>query len=56
MANRKSFEMRLFRCPSCGETMYADKKKGKMTGDGHIKTMYCPYCKARRDFVQEGKK
>lgn len=50
---KRAFEMRLFRCPECERTIKAAKTKGRMTAAGHIKTMYCPFCKEERDFIQE---
>lgn len=37
--------MRVFRCPVCGAVQYAAKRRG-MTPQGHIKHMWCPWCKA----------
>jgi len=44
--------IRRFKCPVCGADATAPKLS--MTGNGHIKTMYCPVCKQERDFVQVG--
>lgn len=48
------YVMRDFKCPVCGYTHSASKKCSAMTGMGHIKTMYCPFCKEERDFIQIG--
>lgn len=39
--------------PGCGNKVFATKLKSP-TGDGHIKTMYCPWCKADKDMEQVG--
>ncbi len=44
--------LRDFKCPECGTTMQMPKRR--LTGNGHIKTMWCPRCKQMRDFVQQG--
>lgn len=43
---------RMFQCPECKNTVTAYKSSNRLTPDGHIKTMYCPFCKEQRDFVQ----
>jgi phage FluMu protein Com len=45
------YMIRYFKCSKCGKILPASKKK-KMTGQGHIKTMYCPYCKIVCDAIQ----
>ena len=42
--------MRVFRCPECGTTMYAPKKR--KTSLGHVKTMYCFKCMKDEQFEQ----
>lgn len=46
----KHWYLRTFRCPECGAELTAPKNKP--TPVGHIKTMYCPVCRAERDFEQ----
>lgn len=43
--------IRRFMCPACGLKLSACKWY-EPTPSGHIKTMWCPGCKAQRDFVQ----
>jgi uncharacterized protein YlaI len=38
----KSFVLRAFKCPECGQRMNAPKGKGSEAG--HIKDMWCPIC------------
>lgn len=49
---KRSFDMRTFRCPECGGTAKAAKRADRRTGPGHIKTMWCPWCRDMRDMVQ----
>ena len=43
---------RRFKCTECNAVMTAYKSSARCTAEGHIKTMYCPWCKADRQFVQ----
>lgn len=50
------FYIRTFRCPDCGNKVSASKTKG-FTGNGHIKNLYCPWCKQEKSMEQiESKK
>lgn len=51
MKKRNTTERR-FKCNCCGAIMTAYKSSAKRTKDGHIKTMYCPWCKDVKDFTQ----
>lgn len=53
MRKRSGFCIRTFQCPSCKNKVFATKLK-RPTENGHIKTMYCPWCKADRDMEQVG--
>lgn len=44
-------QMRVFRCPVCGQLHTAPKVLGR-THEGHIKTMWCFVCKQVVDQVQ----
>lgn len=49
--SRRGPQVRLFRCPVCGNTMPATKMMGR-TIIGHIKTMHCLFCGEVQDFIQ----
>lgn len=51
---RKAYEIRFFRCPGCGNTLTASKWEYG-THRGHVKTMWCPFCKADKDMKQTDK-
>lgn len=43
---------RRFKCTECKAVMTAYKSASRKTADGHIKTMWCPWCKKTNDFIQ----
>lgn len=51
---RSQFGIRIFQC-ECGHVLYATKKLSGMTKNGHLKNMYCPYCKVENNKVQVGR-
>lgn len=54
MARRttKSFIMRTFKCPECGEKFTASKGSGHRTPSGHVKMLWCYKCKLFTNMVQ----
>lgn len=53
MKRPRIVNMRIFRCPGCGAVQYAAKLR-HMTPPGHIKHMWCPWCKAVMPHEQIG--
>lgn len=51
LSSKTRYVMRYFKCPVCNTVITASKTMKRMTSKEHIKTMYCPMCKERRDFV-----
>lgn len=49
---KRSVTERRFKCNECGAIITAFKSSAKRTKTGHIKTMYCPWCKEVKDFTQ----
>lgn len=49
---KRNVTERRFKCSECGAIMTAYKSSARRTADGHIKTMWCPWCKAEKQFVQ----
>lgn len=43
---------RWFKCPECGAVFRAFKSSAKRTSAGHVKDLYCPWCKKDRKMVQ----
>jgi RNase P subunit RPR2 len=49
---KQSMTERRFKCGSCGAIIVAYKSSSRRTAEGHIKTMWCPWCKEVKDFTQ----
>ena len=49
---RQSYQLRRFRCPDCSKEMYAPKRGGKRTTPGHLKRLWCPFCKKIQNMEQ----
>lgn len=43
---------RRFKCPNCEYVATAFKKSSRRTKVGHLKKMYCPFCKEEHNFTQ----
>ena len=52
MSKKHKYSVRVFQCPECNNKMYAPKGRGHCSSKGHIKTMFSPYYKCERDFIQ----
>lgn len=48
-------QLRDFECLECGAVVTATKRK-RETAPGHIKTMWCAFCKKETDHIQFEKK
>ena len=42
------------KCSCCGSIIPIQRKLGKMKKKGHIKTIYCPKCKAETQHIELG--
>lgn len=51
MRKRSFYYIRTFKCLDCGNKLYASKLK-KFTKNGHLKDMYCPWCKKTKTMKQ----
>ena len=49
---KRNVTLRRFKCPVCKTIQTAPKTSAQRTPDGHIKTMWCYWCKAERQFIQ----
>lgn len=49
---KRNMTERRFKCSGCGSIQTAYKSSAIRTASGHIKTMYCIYCKQNKDFIQ----
>lgn len=41
------------KCTECNEKIPIPRKRGQMRENGHIKHMYCPYCKKITPFIED---
>lgn len=42
-------------CPECGNTFPIMRNHGQHRKRGHIKDIWCPFCKTDRKFVEVGR-
>ena len=49
---RQPVVQRWFKCPDCHKIFAAFKSKAKQTSEGHIKDMYCPWCRKDQKMIQ----
>jgi hypothetical protein len=50
---RKAYQIRYFRCIGCGNVFTASKwDSSHGSGNGHIKTIWCPFCNEDMDMRQ----
>ena len=43
-------DLSLFICPECGKSFPIMRNHGKQRERGHIKDIWCPYCKVEQKF------
>lgn len=43
---------RTVRCPGCGRVQEIWPYKRKVRPEGHVKTMFCPFCRRDMDMVE----
>lgn len=41
-----------FICPECENTLCLMRNRGEQRERGHIKDMWCPFCKEERKFIE----
>lgn len=52
---KRTVAERRFKCETCGYVATAFKKASRCTKKGHLKKLYCPFCKDEHNFVQISK-
>ena len=43
-----------YRCMKCSGEMSVPRQEGRKRGVGHVKDLWCPYCKADSKFSEVG--
>ena len=54
MKNKRNYKVSILKCQECGKDMYVPRKKQSYRPNGHIKTMWCPFCGKKADFIEDG--
>lgn len=52
MRKQRFMDKSLFVCNTCGNTIPLMRRHGSQRERGHIKDLWCPYCKADRKFAE----
>ena len=50
----RAFGISVLVCPTCGKQMYVPRKHDDKRKIGHVKTMWCPYCQKKQNFIEKG--
>jgi len=54
LKKRKDGIIVYYRCVYCGNEMTVPRRKSRKRGDGHIKDLWCPWCKVDAKFTEIG--
>ena len=52
MKKKRFMDLSLFICPECSKSFPIMRNRGESRKRGHIKDIWCPYCKANRKFKE----
>lgn len=55
MKKRNDIYVSQLTCPKCGGRFPIPRKAGMKREKGHVKNIWCPYCKEDRKFVENYK-
>ncbi len=56
MRKQRFMDLSMLICPECGGTFPIMRNHGSHRERGHIKDIWCPYCKADRKFEEISKR
>lgn len=54
LKKRKDGIIVYYRCKCCGKEVTIPRQKSRQRGIGHIKDLWCPWCKTKEKFVEIG--
>lgn len=49
---KRAFIISTFICPDCGKSVPLPRIYGRQKEHGHIKNIYCPFCKESKQFME----
>jgi len=52
MRKRNDTYIAYYKCTRCGNDLTIPRQKGRIRGEGHIKDIWCQYCKEKQKFVE----
>ena len=52
MRKQRYMDLSTFVCPVCNKTFPIMRNHGKQREKGHIKDIWCPYCRQERKFLE----
>ena len=52
MRKQRFMDLSMFICSECGNTFPIMRNHGQHRERGHVKDIWCPYCKAERKFME----
>ena len=52
MKKQRFMDLSTFVCPCCNKTFPIMRSHGKQRERGHIKDIWCPFCKEERKFME----
>lgn len=56
MKKQRFMDLSIFVCPTCGKTFPIMRNHGQHRERGHIKDIWCTYCKSEQKFLEVRKK
>lgn len=56
MKKQRFMDLSMLICPECGKSFPIMRNHGQRRERGHVKDIWCPYCKADRKFKEVGRK
>ena len=54
MKRRNDNVIMSYQCKYCGNKVTVPRQLGRLRGVGHIKDMWCPFCKENSKFIEIG--
>lgn len=52
MKKRNDAVISYYKCTGCEKVLIVPRQAGRMRERGHVKDLWCPFCKAEKKFVE----